>query len=94
MLYAPVNPQPPRGRLLVVDEVGIAAILVANFRLRGFDVVLLDIDGFQVHMRMRASEVAAPVLFLSARQSIEDKVRGFTVVGDDYLAKPFDIREP
>jgi two-component system response regulator RegX3 len=62
-----------------------------------FDLVILDImlpgaDGFEVCRRLRAkSEV--PVLFLSARDTELDKVVGLEIGGDDYLAKPFGIRE-
>jgi two-component system OmpR family response regulator len=57
------------------------------------DVMLPDFDGFEVYRRLRAADVTAPVMFLSARQSIDDKVHGLTLGGDDYVAKPFDIKE-
>jgi two-component system OmpR family response regulator len=57
------------------------------------DVMLPDFDGFEVYRRLRAADVTAPVLFLSARQSTDDKVHGLTLGGDDYVAKPFDIKE-
>lgn len=57
------------------------------------DVMLPDLDGFEVYRRLRAADVTAPVMFLSARQSTDDKVHGLTLGGDDYVAKPFDIKE-
>ncbi len=57
------------------------------------DVMLPDLDGFEVYRRLRAADVTAPVLFLSARQSTADKVHGLTLGGDDYVAKPFDVKE-
>ena len=57
------------------------------------DVMLPDFDWFEVYRRLRAADVTAPVMFLSARQSTGDKVHGLTLGGDDYVAKPFDIKE-
>jgi two-component system OmpR family response regulator len=57
------------------------------------DVMLPDIDGFTVQQRLRSDGRQVPVLFLTARDSIEDKVRGLTLGGDDYLTKPFSIEE-
>ncbi len=57
------------------------------------DVMLPDFDGFEVYRRLRAADITAPVMFLSARQSTDDKVHGLTLGGDDYVAKPFDVKE-
>ncbi|MEX5711807.1 response regulator transcription factor [Parafrankia sp. FMc6] len=57
------------------------------------DVMLPDLDGFEVCERMRAARVDVPVIFLSARGSLEDRVRGLTLGGDDYLPKPFSAEE-
>lgn len=57
------------------------------------DVMMPDLDGFEVCRRMRADGVRTPVLFLTARDSTEDTVRGLTIGGDDYLAKPFSLDE-
>jgi signal transduction histidine kinase len=57
------------------------------------DVMLPDVDGFEVCRRMRAGGDRTPVLFLTARDSTEDKVRGLTLGGDDYLHKPFSLEE-
>ena len=57
------------------------------------DVMLPDLDGFEVCRRMRAAGDRTPVLFLTARDATEDKVRGLTLGGDDYLQKPFSLEE-
>jgi len=57
------------------------------------DVMLPDLDGFEVCRRLRADGVRIPVLFLTARDATEDKVRGLTLGGDDYLVKPFSLEE-
>jgi two-component system OmpR family response regulator len=57
------------------------------------DVMLPDIDGFTVCERMRSAGLRVPTLFLTARDTTEDKVRGLTLGGDDYVTKPFAISE-
>lgn len=57
------------------------------------DINLPDIDGFEVVRRLRASGWMGPVLFLSARGATEDRVRGLTTGGDDYITKPFALEE-
>ena len=57
------------------------------------DVMLPDLDGLEVLKRLRASGVKSPVIFLTARDATEDKVRGLTVGGDDYVTKPFSLEE-
>ncbi|MGZ4149104.1 MAG: response regulator transcription factor [Actinomycetota bacterium] len=57
------------------------------------DVMLPDLDGFQVQQRLAERGERIPVLFLTARDATEDKVRGLTIGGDDYLTKPFSLEE-
>ena len=57
------------------------------------DVMLPDLDGFQVTRRLRSDGVRAPVVFLTARDATEDKVAGLTIGGDDYVTKPFSLEE-
>jgi two-component system OmpR family response regulator len=57
------------------------------------DVMLPDLDGMEVTRRLRTDGVKVPVLFLTARDSVEDKVAGLTVGGDDYVTKPFSLAE-
>jgi two-component system, OmpR family, response regulator len=56
------------------------------------DVVLPDMDGFEVCRRLRDTGVHAPVLFLTARDAVADKIRGLELA-DDYVTKPFDLNE-
>nr|MDQ3878713.1 response regulator [Actinomycetota bacterium] len=57
------------------------------------DVMMPKIDGFEVCRRMRADGDDRPVIFLTARDTNEDKISGFTKGGDDYLTKPFSLEE-
>jgi two-component system OmpR family response regulator len=57
------------------------------------DVMMPGIDGFEVARRLRNGGVHVPVLFLTARDATEDKVRGLTLGGDDYMTKPFSVEE-
>ena len=57
------------------------------------DIMLPDFDGMQVLSRLRAGGDLVPVLFLSALGSVDDRVKGLTAGGDDYMVKPFSIEE-
>lgn len=57
------------------------------------DVMLPDLDGFEVCRQLRANGANVGVLFLTARDATEDKVAGLTVGGDDYVTKPFSLEE-
>ncbi|GAC56913.1 two-component response regulator PhoP [Gordonia hirsuta DSM 44140 = NBRC 16056] len=57
------------------------------------DVMMPGMDGFGLLKRLRADGSQAPALFLSARDSVEDKVNGLTIGGDDYVTKPFSLEE-
>jgi two-component system OmpR family response regulator len=57
------------------------------------DVMLPDFDGLEVLRRLRAEAPEVPVLFLTARDAVEDRVAGLTAGGDDYVTKPFSLEE-
>jgi len=57
------------------------------------DVMLPDMDGFEVAKRLGGGNSETPILFLTARDATEDKIRGLTVGGDDYVTKPFSLDE-
>jgi two-component system, OmpR family, response regulator len=72
-----------------------ALSLVESFRpeLIILDVMLPDLDGFDVQRKLVDRGRRIPVLFLTARDATEDKVRGLTIGGDDYVTKPFSLEE-
>jgi two-component system, OmpR family, response regulator len=57
------------------------------------DLMLPDFDGLEVLRRLRAGDAHLPVLFLTARDAVEDRVAGLTAGGDDYVTKPFSLEE-
>lgn len=65
----------------------------STFDLCVFDVMMPKIDGFTLAKEIRKQNSQIPILFLSARSMVEDKVEGFKVGGDDYLTKPFSMEE-
>lgn len=72
-----------------------ALTAVKGFRphLMILDVMLPDMDGFEVAQRLGAQRNGVPIIFLTARDSTEDKVRGLSGGGDDYMTKPFSLEE-
>jgi two-component system, OmpR family, response regulator len=64
-----------------------------TFDLIVLDVLLPDTDGFEVVRRLRRDDCRVPVIFLTARDTQEDKVTGLTLGGDDYMTKPFGLEE-
>jgi DNA-binding response OmpR family regulator len=57
------------------------------------DVMLPEMNGFDIVKVLRKKQISTPVLFLTARDSLEDRVKGLTLGGDDYLVKPFQNQE-
>ncbi len=57
------------------------------------DIMLPDMEGFEVARRLGADRAGVPIIFLTARDTTEDKVRGLTMGGDDYVTKPFSLEE-
>jgi two-component system, OmpR family, response regulator len=84
------------GYRVTVAATGFAALdaaATASPDLVVLDVMLPDIDGFEVCRRLRAVRDFVPVIFLSARDSEDDRVTGFVRGGDDYVTKPFSLEE-
>ena len=82
----------------VVDVVGTGSDAVASALEGTYDIVLLDVrlpdlDGFQVCRRVREARVWTPVLMLTARTAVADRIAGLDSGADDYLAKPFAFQE-
>lgn len=81
-----------------VDVVGDGVSALERVRAEPPDLVLLDVmlprmDGFEVCETLRGEGVQVPILFLTAKSSRDDRVRGLAAGGDDYLPKPFDLEE-
>src|SRR6267378_3077123 len=86
-------------------EHGVHVVTVATYAdgkmkavLGTFDVIILDVmlpggSGFDLCRELRAREVATPILMLTARDTVDDRVAGLDVGADDYLTKPFAFRE-
>ena len=71
---------------------------VKAFEEQAFDLVILDImmpylDGFEVTEMIRKSDINLPILILTAKEELEDKVKGLRIGADDYLTKPFHLEE-
>jgi two-component system, OmpR family, response regulator len=68
---------------------------VADFRphLMVLDVMLPDMEGFDVAQRLGAQRARVPIIFLTARDDTADKIRGLSIGGDDYVTKPFSLEE-
>jgi two-component system OmpR family response regulator len=71
----------------------LARVVESRPDLVVLDVMLPDFDGLEVTRRLRTDGIHVPVIFLTARDSAEDKIAGLTVGGDDYMSKPFSLDE-
>lgn len=81
-----------------VDIAGDGERALEQAYLNDYDLIILDVmlpgkDGFEVCRELRTADSAAPVLMLTARDAVEDRVEGLDSGADDYLSKPFDFEE-
>ncbi|MGB3413186.1 MAG: response regulator transcription factor [Microbacteriaceae bacterium] len=84
------------GWLVETAENGLEALaLVKKFEPDALvlDIMMPEMDGMQVLSRMRAENNETPVLFLTAKDSVADRIKGLTAGGDDYVTKPFSLEE-
>ena len=72
---------------------GLESLLARDYDLAILDVMLPKVDGFSICRGARERGVETPVLFLTARGDVDDRVEGLRAGGDDYLAKPFHLEE-
>jgi two-component system OmpR family response regulator len=71
----------------------LAAVTTFKPQLIILDVMLPDMEGFEVAKRLGAQQARVPIVFLTARDATDDKIRGLTLGGDDYVTKPFSLEE-
>ncbi len=83
-----------RGHQVITAYNGVDGALLATKQpdLIVLDIMMPEMDGFEVCRKIR-NEVLCPILFLSAKQTESDKIRALTLGGDDYITKPFGLRE-
>jgi DNA-binding response OmpR family regulator len=79
--------------IAVTGAAGLSALAVSDYDLAILDVALPDFDGFTVCRRWRERGGRTPILMLTARGALHDRVRGLDAGADDYLAKPFAVEE-
>jgi heavy metal response regulator len=72
---------------------GLGLALVTDYDALLLDLMLPGLDGFELLRQLRRRGSAVPVLVVSARSALDDRVRGLDLGADDYLSKPFDLRE-
>lgn len=72
---------------------GLTQGLTGRYDAAVIDIMLPGLDGLQVIEQLRKQRVSTPVLILSARQSVDDRIRGLQRGGDDYMVKPFSFNE-
>jgi len=87
-----------RSNQYVVDVVANGADADAVITAQRFDLIILDLtlpdmDGLQVLRNLRGRKIATPVLILTARGDLDDRVKGLDIGADDYMVKPFEIDE-
>lgn len=80
-------------RVAATGRSALAAAQEAPPDLIVLDVMLPDLDGLEVTRRLRLDGIKVPILFLTARDSIDDKLAGLAIGGDDYVTKPFSLAE-
>src|SRR3977135_2061650 len=71
----------------------LAAVTRFKPHMMVLDVMLPDMEGFAVSARLGAQRTGTPIIFLTARDATEDKIRGLSGGGDDYMTKPFSLEE-
>lgn len=74
-------------------EEGLDYIRTNMYEMILLDVMLPNMNGFEIVKKIRAEGIATPVIFLTAKSQVEDKIQGLNLGGDDYLTKPFHAGE-
>jgi DNA-binding response OmpR family regulator len=79
--------------LLQTGEKGLTAFHNKAFDLCILDIMLPEKDGFELASQIRKYNQHVPIIFLTAKSQVEDRIRGFQIGADDYVCKPFSIEE-
>lgn len=80
--------------ILAIDgKQGLNEYMQSKFDIIILDVMLPQVDGFTVAEQIRKSDKAVPIIFLTARNMKEDRIKGFKIGADDYITKPFSTEE-
>jgi two-component system, OmpR family, response regulator len=74
-------------------EQALSAAAAFKPQLMVLDIMLPDMEGFEVARRLGAQRAEIPIIFLTARDATQDKIRGLTIGADDYVTKPFSLEE-
>ncbi len=74
-------------------ELALEAFKKSNFELCILDVMMPKMDGFELAQKIRTTDEFIPIIFLTAKSQEEDRLSGFEIGGDDYITKPFSIKE-
>ena len=87
-----------REQTYAVDVAGDGEAALYQASVNDYDLIVLDVmlpikDGFEVCRELRAAGSSVPILMLTARESVHDRIEGLDTGGDDYLTKPFDFHE-
>jgi CheY-like chemotaxis protein len=92
-LAAPFSSRKFGGGLAPLPPRAVPVRWAANYDIIILDLLLPDMDGYEVLRRLRAARVRTPVLILSGLDALNDKLKGLGFGADDFLTKPFDHRE-
>ena len=76
-----------------LGEDGLDLGKIYDYDIIILDLMLPDMDGYEVLKRLRASKITTPILILSGLSELDNKIKGLGFGADDYLTKPFDVRE-
>ena len=93
LIYDGLSAQGFEPSVVADGAAGLQIALKDKFAVILLDVMLPSLDGFEICKELRKNRVNTPILMLTARDTIEDRVSGLDTGADDYLPKPFDFRE-
>ena len=93
MLKRALEEKSHTAQLAFTGKEGVTQAMAGGFDVIVLDLMLPDIDGYEVARQLRAADILTPILMLTARDAVADKVRALDLGIDDYLTKPFALAE-